>query len=84
MGCWMDGLLDGLLDGRVDGWVDGWVDGRMDGRKERRGGYFFACLTVFDLDDKEEITEVPTLRRFAFEKIALVAIFFNISTQAVI
>ena len=46
MGCWMDGLLDGLLDGRVDGWVDG----RMDGWKERRGGYFFACLTVFDLD----------------------------------
>ena len=46
MGCWMDGLLDGLLDGRVDGWVDG----RMDGRR-KEGGYFFACLTVFDLDD---------------------------------
>ena len=53
MGCWMDGLLDGLLDGRVDGWVDGWVDGSMDGWMDgwKEGGYFFACLTVFDLDD---------------------------------
>ena len=29
----------------MDGLMEGWME------EEEEGGYFFACLTVFDLDD---------------------------------